>query len=128
MDSNGLYFIIRNCTIYDAVPAGVWWNNNGNIKLINSSEGQIYSNNLTSSTGSSDWFSGICLYECENITIVNNTCDGSTYGIFLRNSNNTLIFNNSADSNDDVGIFLQYNCHYNNITQNSASYSTQYYW
>ena len=120
-NSNDVDFIIRNCTISDAAPGVYPETINGGIKLISSSSGQIYSNDLTSTTGESVWKSGICLYESKNLEIINNTCNGNTYGIFLRNSNENLIFNNSADSNHDLGIFLQANCHYNNITQNSAS-------
>ncbi len=127
-NSNDEEFIIRNCTIYDAVAGpSVYYLNNGSIKLVNSSKGQIYSNNLTSSTGADTWKSGICLYESKNVAIINNTIEGNTYGVFLRNSNETLIFNNSVNSNYHVGIMLQTNCHYNNITQNNASYNTLYH-
>ena len=126
-NSNDENFIIRNCTIYDAVASMFLWDNNGGIRLINSSKGQIYSNDLTSTTGAITYKSGICLYESKDVSIINNTCNGNTYGIFMRNSNETLIFNNSASSNRHTGIFLQENCHYNNITQNSASSNWEYH-
>ncbi len=126
-NSSDVCFIIRNCSISDAMNGAYPTNIYGCIRLDNVNGGQIYSNNQTSTTGGSRVNAGLVLYNCENIIVINNTLEGNRYGIFMRYTNESLIFNNSANFNYDVGIFLQADCNFNNITCNNASFTMIYY-
>ncbi len=101
-DSKDVYFKIKNCTISN------WGltNEDGGIKLLNSSNG----------------------------IIENNTCSGSSYsGIVLmgnigntKSSNNNTIIGNTVKSNDNRGIFLEYYCENNTIVDNDIDGNTAY--
>ena len=101
-DSKDVYFKIKNCTISN------WGfsNEDGGIKLINSSNG----------------------------IIENNTCSGSSYsGIVLmgnigntKNSNNNTIIGNTVNNNGNRGIFLEYYCENNTIADNDINGNTAY--
>jgi len=101
-DSKDVYFKIKNCTISN------WGltNEDGGIKLLNSSNG----------------------------IIENNTCSGSSYsGIVLmgnigntKNSNNNTIIGNTVNSNGNRGIFLEYYCENNTIADNDINGNTAY--
>ncbi len=101
-DSKDVYFKIKNCTISN------WGltNEDGGIKLLNSSNGLIE----------------------------NNTCSGSSYsGIVLmgnigntKSSNNNTIIGNTVNSNGNRGIFLEYYCDNNTIADNDINGNTAY--
>jgi len=101
-DSKDVYFKIKNCTISN------WGSTNedGGIKLLNSSNG----------------------------IIENNTCSGSSYsGIVLmgnigntKSSNNNTIIGNTVNNNGNRGIFLEYYCANNTITDNDINGNTAY--
>ncbi len=101
-DSKDVYFKIKNCTISN------WGltNEDGGIKLLNSSNGLIE----------------------------NNTCSGSSYsGIVLmgnigntKSSNNNTIIGNTVNNNGNRGIFLEYYCANNTIVDNDINGNTAY--
>jgi len=101
-DSKDVYFKIKNCTISN------WGltNEDGGIKLLNSSNGLIE----------------------------NNTCSGSSYsGIVLmgnigntKSSNNNTIIGNTVNNNGNRGIFLEYYCDNNTIVDNDINGNTAY--
>jgi len=83
-NSNNVYFIIKNCTIYgtSSFPESA-------IKLDHSSNGTIIKNNLTTNR----W--QVHLLNSYNITIKNNTMADGNMGIYLQTSDNNLIINNT---------------------------------
>ena len=101
-DSKDVYFKIKNCTISN------WGltNEDGGIKLLNSSNGIIENNTCSSSS-----YSGIVLMG--NIA---NT----------KSSNNNTIIGNTVNNNGNRGIFLEYYCENNTIVDNDINGNTAY--
>jgi len=101
-DSKDIYFKIKNCTISN------WGltNEDGGIKLLNSSNGIIENNTCSSSS-----YSGIVLMG--NI--------GNT-----KSSNNNTIIGNTVNNNGNRGIFLEYYCENNTIDDNDIIGNTAY--
>ena len=101
-DSKDVYFKIKNCTISN------WGltNEDGGIKLLNSSNGIIENNTCSSSS-----YSGIVLMG--NIA---NT----------KSSNNNTLIGNTVNSNGNRGIFLEYYCENNTIVDNDINGNTAY--
>jgi len=101
-DSKDVYFKIKNCTISN------WGltNEDGGIKLLNSSNGIIENNTCSSSS-----YSGIVLMG--NIA---NT----------KSSNNNTIIGNTVNNNGNRGIFLEYYCANNTIVDNDINGNTAY--
>ena len=101
-DSKDVYFKIKNCTISN------WGltNEDGGIKLLNSSNGIIENNWCSDSS-----YSGIVLMG--NI--------GNT-----KSSNNNTIIGNTVNNNGNRGIFLEYYCENNTIQDNDIKGNTAY--
>ncbi len=114
-DSN-VYFIIRNCTLYNSglmdIDAGISLNNTRNGFLLN---------NNCSDNGNS----GIMLYSgCENITMLGNIAHRNTkYGLKLDHSSNNTISSNYVYYNEFHGMELNFSSN-NDVFQNVISYST----
>lgn len=118
-NSKNVYFIIRNCTVYNAhfgiiIEAG--------IKLRNVNNGTITNNNC-----SNNLVYGISLLEdCNNNTISENIASDNGYsGIILYASNggsshNNTISGNTANNNNQFGIRVSYNYNYNKISGNTV--------
>ncbi|MHA2399151.1 MAG: NosD domain-containing protein [Promethearchaeota archaeon] len=135
VDSDNEYFIIRNCTIFDA-GSGI---NHGGIRLEQTNNGTLINNNcsnnvwngiyldtncknniLTGNTVNNNEF-GIYVYlNSNNNTISGNTANYNNYGIYLEDVHNNTISGNIANGNTQSGIYSYY-CDYNNITGNTAS-------
>jgi len=109
-NSKSEYFIIRNCTIYNAV--------NG-IMLENTDNGTLKINNCTKNTR------GIWLYNnCRNNTISNNIADGNLdtgITLSLNCDNNTISGNRAGSFIQYIGICLLDGCDNNNISNNNAN-------
>jgi len=116
-NSKNEYFIIRNCTIFNAddlfFDSGIW--------LENTNNGTIINNNC------SDNHMGIYLINCEGNNITENTANNNGYnGIYLdTNCVHNSIMGNIA-VNNMFGIQLVTNCDYNNITLNTVTNNDDY--
>ncbi|MBY8990689.1 MAG: right-handed parallel beta-helix repeat-containing protein [Candidatus Lokiarchaeota archaeon] len=114
IESSAVFFIIRNCTIYNA-GGGVL---DAGIRLNTASNGQIY-NNTCFNNGKY----GIVLYfYCDDNIISGNVVTNSQYvGLYLVSTcNNNDIIGNDVNNNSNSGISLYNNCNNNNITGNTA--------
>ncbi|MBY9016466.1 MAG: right-handed parallel beta-helix repeat-containing protein, partial [Candidatus Lokiarchaeota archaeon] len=141
-NSLDVYFIIRNCTVYNAgsdiYDAGIRLQNTCNGTIIdntctnNGNNGiTLYSssnnNTLSGNTANNNTLHGIYLYNnCDFNNIINNKANDNTdQGIYLEtgcDSNN--ITDNIINDNNLHGIYLDYNCDFNNIINNTANYNT----
>jgi parallel beta-helix repeat protein len=65
--------------------------------------------------------SGIRLENTHNGTIIGNNCTDNYQGIYVKNSIGINITGNIANNNQINGIYLDTNCHDNNITGNSVN-------
>ncbi len=113
-NSKNEYFIIRNCTIFNA-GSGIY---DGGIKLENTNNGTLSNNNC-----SNNLQNGIFLFSnCKNNTISGNTANNNLYqGIWLYTGcNNNTISGNSAYNNVYSGIRLFDGCHDNIISGNTV--------
>ena len=110
------YFIVRNCTLFNAKNAG----NCAGIRLDNVANGQLINNNCSKNA-----VNGITLMNgCMNNTVFKNIVNNNYQGICLdTNCNNNTIANNSACNNGFIEICLNTNCNYNKILNNNASNS-----
>ncbi|NQE45260.1 Cell surface glycoprotein [ANME-1 cluster archaeon GoMg2] len=90
------------------------------IRLYDSSNSTIYSNNVSNN------YHGICLYYSSNNTLTSNIANSNEGdGIYLSNSSNNNIYNNKA-SNNNCGIAISYYSNNNILTNNTVS-NNQYY-
>ncbi len=113
-NSKNYYFIIRNCTVYNAA-SGYY---NGGIKLENTDDG-ILMNNDCSDNG----HCGIMLRNnCYNNTILENIANiNDFYGIGVSgNSNENNIIGNTVMDNSQYGIFVYMGSNNNNISSNTV--------
>ena len=132
--NSDVYFIIRNCKIFDA-DAAIYLDTVNNSLLIenNCSNNGMgisieYSNNniFISNFLNNNDNSGVYLYDCNHTTIFNNTINGNYDGIYLdTDCSYNNITQNTVNNNVD-GIYVYYRCNYNNITSNMAN-NNQYY-
>ena len=109
IENSDVYFIVRNCTIYNAIGRG--------IRLNRVDHGILYNNTSTQNDN------GIFLNRCNFLNVTNNyILDNSHNGIELSAfcSDNT-ISGNIAINNDQNGIVLRQECLFNNITHNTVS-------
>ena len=132
LDSNK-YFIIQDSTFFNAGAA-----TRAGIRLVNVSNGEIFSNNISNN----DDFGIYLVNDCSNISIHDNTInDNGQYGIlsytdcsynnitsntierngmdglYIRENNNTRIINNILFNNTNNGLLL-WDTHYNSIEFN----------
>ncbi len=110
---NGIYFI-ENVTI-DASDSPT-----GNGILINNSVNEYFIiRNCTIFNADHSFFdSGIWLENTNNGTIINNTISGNKQGIYLIDSDGNKIIENTLKDNEWNGLYFDTNCEYNNITGN----------
>lgn len=138
-NSKNEYFIIRNCTIYNAGSmsddAGIKLQNTNNGTLINNNcsqngeNGIIMINNCINNTISGNkvndnGYSGIYIdNNCDNNTLLGNTANNKFTlnqfnGIFLDNSVNNTLSLNIANNNSQYGILFNQNSNNNRISEN----------
>ena len=110
INNSNVYFIIRNCKFYNGTTG---------IKLSNTTNGQLLSNNISNNSGD-----GINLSQSHNITIsgniVNNNLD---FGIYFEYGVNNTVSGNTVSHNNITGIELWFS-DYNTITKNSVNNNT----
>ncbi|MBN1802231.1 MAG: right-handed parallel beta-helix repeat-containing protein [Candidatus Lokiarchaeota archaeon] len=113
-----VYFIIRNCTVFNSTLGTSNPYYNAGIKLVNTTNGKILDNNCSDNNGM-----GIYLYnDCHNNTVSgNNVTNNLWFGIQLRsNCDNNTVSENTMINNYLDGIYL-YGCSNNNISGNAAN-------
>ena len=138
-NSTNDYFIIRNCTIFNAdssfFDSGIWLENTSNGTLTNNNcsgnRQGIYlsnceANNLTENIVSNNEINGIYLEtNCDHNSITGNTADNNLFGIQITTGcdyNNITL--NTANENDDYGIYINSfgtSCDNNVILNNTAN-------
>ena len=87
-----VHLIIRNCSLYSA-----------------SSEGSLFVDG-----------SSVTLYNCQNVSLINNTCSDSVSGVHLLYSVNNTLTNNTCTGNAECGIFLN-GSDRNDLIENNCS-------
>ena len=116
-NSKNDYFIIKNCTVYNApeVPDAA------GLKLKNANNGTIIDNHCNDNGGHGILLLGGSGKMCENNTIIENTANNNYNGILLREyCHNNTISGNTANYNTYGGIVLDKSDN-NNITGNTAN-------
>ncbi|MFX1393212.1 MAG: right-handed parallel beta-helix repeat-containing protein, partial [Promethearchaeota archaeon] len=110
-NSNNEYFVIRNCTVYNAVNGIILENTNKGI--------------LTGNTAYSNMIGIRLSNNCDNnIISVNNVNENDNNGIYISNNcDNNTISRNTANYNDWNGISILDNCDNNTISRNTANYN-----
>ena len=122
-DSQNFYFIIENCTVYNAGSAG----SNAGIKIDTSNNGTIYNNNLSFSVTTGVYMTtsynntikdnyiegtsqsntnGIRIVWSENITVKNNLILEYWTGLSFSGSHNNSILSNTIYQSGQIGIEL----------------------
>lgn len=93
-----------------------------------SNKNRIISNIVSDNNIGPSYGYGIYLSNCDYNTIINNTANNNDQrGIFLQSdSDYNLIANNTVNLNPNYGIYLYLNCDNNNITGNSAKNNGDY--
>jgi|GEM_PF-1437327 len=129
-----VWFIIRNCTVWNAT--GFRQPEGAGICLKNTQHGTLENNtclsnrwgifldtsrdNYIKNNNCSGNLHSIYLSSSRNNPIENNNCSGNSwYGIYLSSSSNNIIMNNNCTGNS-YGIFLE-SSSINNITNNKCS-------
>jgi parallel beta-helix repeat protein len=105
------FVIIRNCSVSrSSVSPGAMY-------LFNVSNAVLVNNTFSSYGGT-----GIYVYQCSNITILDNLSNINTVGIFIDSSKNVMVTGNTLNYNDayDVGLTGSTNI---TVAENLASYS-----
>ena len=120
IENSNLHFIIRNCTIFN-VPNILGDSYEGGIRLENTSNGTIISNNCSYNT----YDSGISLYSgCKNITVEDNILIKNFKGIYVRSNNENITIKDNIALNNTNGYYIQTNIDinlYGNLAANSTA-------
>lgn len=107
-----VYFVIRNCYLYNASLTNKEYFERSAIILYNITGGCLDNNIFT------DSYMGIYLQESHGNILQNNNCSNNTYySIYLKSSSNNIIKNNNISSNVRCGICLYYS--FNNTLFNN---------
>ncbi|MFW9851981.1 MAG: nitrous oxide reductase family maturation protein NosD [Candidatus Thorarchaeota archaeon] len=86
------HFIIRNCfTAASKRGISVLYTTEETAKVINN-------------TCVNSYYHGIMIYFSSKATVVNNTCYNNDYGIYVAESNSTVVYNNTCNNNEIHGI------------------------
>ncbi len=112
-------FIIRNCNLTG------FWSTHGHTMCLNAAG--IYMENVTNgelvnNTCNGNSY-GIDLWDSYSNTLVNNTCNNSKTGISLEWSNSNTLVNNICSNNTDIGIYFYESCS-NSLVNNICSNNT----
>ncbi len=106
---------VQNCGIINNNVSWNYWSRG--IYLFNSGW-----NNITSNIVSNNYF-GIFLFDSNDNILIDNTLFSNVgHGIYLYSSNGNRIFGNNASFNYDYGILLSYS-YQNNVTENKANFN-----
>ncbi len=114
-----VYFIIRNCTLFNATWTGNYYYDGAGISFYNVTNGNISKNKIFKC----DY--GILLYSSQNNKMRENNLTGDYYGIYLGNfSDGNIIENNRVFYSGQDGIFLYGSS--NNVISHNTIYSSAY--
>lgn len=119
-----VYFIIRNCTLFNASGSTLPWGYGAGITLANVPTfpgpiGVVQANNCSNNK------IGICFYGTNYCVIDNNNCsNNSQMGIYVDNSDDNIIKNNICVANNQSGIFLT-SGRYNKFENNTCNSNTK---
>ncbi|NVM18784.1 MAG: right-handed parallel beta-helix repeat-containing protein [Candidatus Lokiarchaeota archaeon] len=134
------YFIIRNCTVYNA--GDVNWDggillenvNNGTLTNNNCSNNPKYgialvndcdNNTISGNTANNNSLMGMRFdSDCNYNNISGNTANNNTFGIYITNSDNNNISGNTANNND-YGIEI-HNSDNNKFLNNIVNYNNRF--
>jgi len=126
-DSN-IYFIIRNCTVYNSgnnLPT-----RDAGIRIERSSNGRIFNNTCYSNTGFGISFDDVNNFTAKQNTIINNDRSGFFLEAQHYSCNDNRIINNNITLNDEYGIYFDgsfnpsiTDVEYNLISYNNISFS-----
>ncbi len=122
ISNTDLHFMIRNCTVYNAI----WLSNpflaGEGIAVYNASNGVIVNNTAFSNDGD-----GIDLQITTNMIVRDNEAL-SNYddGIHITESNGVLVEDNTVSTNQDDGIYVEGNSRKNIIRNNVINLNTKY--
>ncbi len=141
IENSTVYFRIENSKVFnsgsDTHDAGIKLNNVSNGIIINNNSSDnnqngiiLYnksSNNTISENSFSDnGFYGIKLeFQCENNTIYKNSISRNNIGVYLNQSYYSEISLNTIENNE-IGIGVDFNSDFNNITHNIIKDNTDY--
>ncbi|XOA42827.1 MAG: NosD domain-containing protein [Candidatus Nealsonbacteria bacterium] len=130
IENTGEYFVIENCTVYNASRMGIRLNYVINGKIVNNhclnnSYGNgiflYYSSNntITGNDCMGNYGTGIRLCSSHHNTVTGNNCTGNKYGIDLGLNNNTITGNNCTGNR--YGIRLSPFSYNNTIIGNNCT-------
>ncbi|TFG24466.1 MAG: hypothetical protein EU529_04195 [Promethearchaeota archaeon] len=141
IEKSTAFFRIEDCTIYnsgsDAHDAGIELSNVTNGTIINNNcsnnnqngillYNKCSNNTISENTCSDNGVNGIKLeIFCENNTLFKNSISKNEIGIYLNQCYYTDMSQNTIENND-IGIGVDYNSDFNNITNNIINYNTDY--
>lgn len=100
--NSNAYFIIRNCTLYNAYGLSLMYQEAG-IKLDSVTNGKLLNNNC-----SFNFCNGIYLFYSDNNEISGNILSNNRNGIYIAWSNNNDILDNIIKNNREYGIYLDW--------------------
>ena len=102
-----VYFMIRNCVIYDGIYS-IYLEDvkNGRIIGVKSSSIILHcsSNNIISNNNISNGLEGVSLHDSSNNIIFENTIYDNDYGVYLQDSSNNIIDGNRIINSQFTGI------------------------
>ncbi len=117
---NGIY-LFKNSNNNAIIGNNVSLNTKDGIYMNSSQENDIILNTAFNNDGM-----GIQLELTINSTLIDNTCDNNTYGIYIiKSSNFNNIIGNTANENDWVGLLLSQNCNNNTLESNTLNNNLQ---
>ena len=136
--NSNAYFIIQDCTIYNADEGGIYLDNVNNSLIINndcsnnanglyieySNYITIFGNNVNENDGD-----GIYIYESNYLNVSGNIINNNDDGIYLSLCNFSYFSDNDLNANLEEGIYLE-ECFNNTISRNTANNNDQgiYLW
>jgi len=114
--NSNVYFIIKNCILYNSGWSFFDWGSA--IKLINTNNGKILNNNCSYNNGY-----GILQFLCRNNNFSQNIVNYNSYhGVYSWKSDDNYILENEINHNEINGISFWF-CKKNNITGNEINYN-----
>lgn len=126
------YFVIRNCYVDASFVAvavtivepgtgeisGVTCKNNDFWGIVIGQSSQITVKNSVSEDNTESFGIGIYLLDSFDITLSNNTCTKNNYGVYLQNTNSSVISYNTFADNSEYGVVLEEDTNENIVHHN----------
>jgi len=132
IQNSNVYFIIRFCTLFNAIGPGIYLYNvaNGTINtndLTNNDHGiymefSSYNNIVGNTIYGNTWGTDIALVYSDYNTFEDNFLENGYQGFHFDGSNNNAILRNTATKNVNYGFVLVYDSDLNYISENILKY------